>query len=111
MSTFSVFLKWLALAATTVVSQNVAFTLYTIANPQTMGFMGDETPYGFEKMIVAVILLGFLALNFIQTGIWQRKREQNVALKVLLYTFIIQTMVTSAVLIGPLYYYRWFVTN
>lgn len=108
MSSFKAFLKWLTLAATTLVSQNVAFTLYTIANPQTMGFMGDETPYNFERLIVAIFLLGFLVLNFIPIAAWQRNKQHKTVLKILATTFIVQTMVTSAVLLGPLYYYRWF---
>lgn len=111
MNTFYVLLKWLALAAITLASQNVAFTLYTIANPQTMGFMGDETPYNFERLIVAIFFLGFLAFNSIPIAAWQRNKQHRTVIKILITTFIVQTMVTSAVLLGPLYYYRWFVAN
>ena len=111
MSTFYVFLRWLTLSIASIVSIKIVFKIYTIANPQTLGFMGDETPYGFEGMFLFLLLLIYLGLNFIPTTIWQRKREQNAALKVLLYTFIIQSMVTSALLLGPLFYYRWFVAN
>jgi len=111
MSSFQAFLKWLALAAITLLSQNTAFTLYKVANPQTMGFMGDESPYGFETMLVALITLIFWGLNSIPAGYWKKRKGSLIAVKVLITTFMIQAAFTSALLLSPLYYYRWFVAN
>ena len=76
-----------------------------------MGFMGDETPYGFEKMLVALITLIFWGLNSIPASYWKKRKGYLIAIKVLITTFTLQTIFTSALLLGPLYYYRWFVAT
>jgi putative flippase GtrA len=93
--------QWILLSVLTWIGLSIAFEIYAWKNPRTYGFMGDETPYGFERMFSGLLFLIFLLANAVVVSFHCRKSQTLKAsfLKFLLVG-LIQTIIFLVVFFG-----------
>jgi len=93
-------LGWLVLSGISLLAQLLAFFTYTRINPQEMGFMGDETRYGFESVWVFVILLTTILVNLAATVYFALAKQRFISRKTMCVSGASNFSIVLAILVA-----------
>ena len=91
-------ISWIALSVASVLSIQLSFLIYTRINPKIYGFMGDETPYGFEMMGLGILMVFYVFVDLGIASIWQN-RDFKSKLRLGILVFVVKSLLSLGLLL------------